>query len=111
MIRSNALMGALLPVFALMLTTSAWAAEPKEGPATSAGPGRILCASPTTCELGLGTPAKLKYSINPTALPDPDKARLKTCTVANKTPCVVTVDGTEMGDPIKIKAKSIKWYN
>lgn len=111
MIRSAIPRCLLLAGVALLLSAPAWAAEPKEGAATSAGPGRILCSAPTQCELGLGTPARLKYSINAAGLPDADKARLKTCTAKDKTPCVVTVEGTEMGDPMKIKAKSIKWYN
>jgi hypothetical protein len=87
--------------------TGAMAADPL----TSAGPGRIVCKSATACELGIGTPAKLRYRINVTALPAADQDRLvKQCT-ARAAPCVATVEGTEMGDPIKIKAARITWYN
>ena len=87
-------------------------AHPKEGPATSAGPGRIICKSAAACELSLGTAVKLKYQINATALPDADKERLtKQCTAQQKAPCIATVDGNEMGDAVKIKAKKITWHN
>ena len=82
------------------------------GPATSAGPGRITCATAKVCELGIGNPAKLKYQITIEALSAEDKDRLtKQCKPAGKTPCVVTIDGTEMADPVKLKATKIKWHN
>jgi hypothetical protein len=86
-------------------------AEAQSVPSTSAGPGRIICRSAAACELGIGTPAKLRYQINATGLADADRARLtKSCT-AKAAPCIVTVEGTEMGDPIKLKATKITWYN
>jgi hypothetical protein len=82
------------------------------GPATTVGPGRITCKSASACVLGIGTPATLKFQVDPSALPDADKDRLsKQCKLTGKTPCVVTVQGNEMGDPMKVKAASIKWYN
>jgi hypothetical protein len=45
-------------------------------------------------------------------LPAADKDRLsKQCAVGGGTPCVVTVQGTEMDDPLKVKAMKITWYN
>jgi hypothetical protein len=80
--------------------------------ATSAGPGRMICKGGKMCELGIGDPVSLKYQINVEALTADDKDRLsKQCKPNGKTPCVVTIDGTEMGDPIKLKAAKIKWYN
>jgi hypothetical protein len=77
--------------------------------ATSYGPGRIICGSATSCELGIGSPASLKYRIDPSALPDADKNRLtKQCT-AKAAPCVGTVTGSETKDVVK--AASIKFYN
>jgi hypothetical protein len=90
------------------LGVSARAAEPAL--ATSAGPGRIICKATSFCELGIGVPAHLRYRVDGSALPDADKARLKQCTVSAK-PCVVTVNGTEMGDAMKVKAAKITWYN
>ncbi len=95
---------------AVLLSTAAIAQQP--GPTTSAGPGRIICKNAASCELGLGTPPKLKYTINATALSDADKERLtKTCSAAQKAPCIATVQGTEMGDAMKIKAAKITFYN
>ncbi len=96
---------------ALILAATPIHAE-QPGPATSAGPGRIICKTAAKCELGIGTPPALKFQINAEALPDDDKARLsKQCAPSGKTPCVVTVQGTEMGDPMKVKAAKITWYN
>ena len=106
---SGALRGAT--VLGLGLVFAAAAAAQATGPATSAGPGRITCGSATACELGVGVPAKMKYRIDTAALPAADKDRLtKQCT-AKAPPCVATVQGTEMGDPMKLKAASIKFYN
>jgi hypothetical protein len=79
-------------------------------PPVSAGPGTITCTDSTHCQLGIGSPAKIKYVVDATALSAEDKTRLKTC-VAGKPVCVATVTGTENGDPLKVKAASIKWYN
>jgi hypothetical protein len=79
---------------------------------TSAGPGRITCKTAVLCELGIGTPVALKFQINVAAASAADKDRLsKQCTPNGKTPCIVTVQGTEMGDPMKVKAVKITWYN
>ncbi len=76
---------------------------------TSVGPGRITCRSAASCELDIGSPASLKYKIDPSALAAADKDRLtKQCT-AKGTPCVATVTGTE--DKTGVKAASIKFYN
>jgi hypothetical protein len=89
----------------------AWAqSQPATTPATtSVGPGRITCHNASSCELGIGTPASLKYQIDPSALPTADKDRLtKQCTTKG-TPCVATVTGTEV--KAGVKAASIKFYN
>jgi hypothetical protein len=88
-------------------SAGAWAqAQPA---ATSYGPGRITCGTAASCELGIGTPASLKYKIDPSALPAADKDRLtKQCT-AQRAPCVATVTGTE--DRNVVKAAGIKFYN
>ena len=99
---------AILASLSAGLAVSAWAAEP--GPATSAGPGRIICKVVSFCQLGIGVPAHLRYRIDGSALPDADKARLKQCSVTAM-PCVVAVSGTEMGDLMKVKAAKITWYN
>ena len=98
---------AVLCALLLAAAAPAWAAD---APSTSAGPGRIVCKSATQCELGIGTPATMRYQIDASALPQSDKDRLKQCTAKGK-PCVATVDGTEMGDALKVKASKITFYN
>jgi hypothetical protein len=92
---------------AMLSGTAAWAqAQPAP---TSAGPGRITCTTAASCELGVGSPASIRYKIDASALPDADKTRLvKQCT-AKLPPCVATVDGTET--KAVIKASKIKFYN
>jgi len=76
---------------------------------TDVGPGRIFCRSATACELDIGTPASLKYKIDPSALAEADKDRLvKSCTV-KAAPCIATVTGTDA--KTVTKATKIKFYN
>jgi hypothetical protein len=76
---------------------------------TDVGPGRITCRSATSCELDIGIPVSLRYTIDPSALADADKDRLvKSCTT-KAAPCVATVTGTDT--KTVIKATKIKFYN
>jgi hypothetical protein len=94
----------------ILAATLAWSQQP--GPSASAGPGRITCKTAILCEVGIGTPVSMKFQVNVADLPDADKDRLsKQCKPNGKTPCIVTVQGTEMGDPMKVKAAKITWYN
>jgi hypothetical protein len=64
------------------------------------------------CEVGIGTPVKLKFVVNVEALPAGDKDRLnKQCKPTGNTMCIVAVQGTEMSDPMKVKATKITFYN
>ncbi len=88
---------------------SATALAQTQPPATDVGPGRIICRTATSCQLEIGSPASLKYKIDPSALAAADKDRLiKRCT-AKGTPCVATVTGTET--TAGVKAASIRFYN
>jgi len=90
------------------LASASAGAQPQPAP-TNAGPGRITCRSATSCELDVGSPASLKYKVDPSGLPAADKDRLtKQCT-AKAAPCVATVTGTE--STAGVKAASIKFYN
>lgn len=80
-------------------------------PATSAGPGRIVCRSASKCELSIGTAAAMRYHIDIAALPKAAQQRLVRHCKPRQKACVATVDGTEMGDPLKVQAESIKFYN
>ena len=94
-------------VAALACSTTAWAQA--QAPATDVGPGRVICKSAQSCDLEIGSPASLKYKIDPSALAAADKDRLtKQCT-PKATPCVATVTGTET--KTVVKAASIKFYN
>lgn len=105
-------MRVFMPALALVLPASMAQAVETPGPATSAGPGRAIRTNATTCELGVGSPAKLKYRIDVTALPAGDNDRLsKQCGPKGENPRIVTFDGNEMSDPVKIEAAKIKWYN
>ena len=103
---------AMLRVAALvagtMVSLPAWAAD---APATSAGPGRIVCKSAKTCELSIGTAAAMRYHIDIAALPKAEQQRLVQHCKPKQKACVATVDGTEMGDPLKVKAEKIKFYD
>ena len=97
----------VIVVVAVSGATTGWAQAPTG--ATNVGPGRIIGRNSTSCELDIGTPASLKYRIDPAALATADKDRLiKRCTVKT-TPCVATVTGTETRTGVK--ADSIKFYN
>jgi hypothetical protein len=96
----------------LLLAPQLARAQTAPGTTVSAGPGRITCKTATICEVGIGTPVSLKFQVNVQALPVEDKDRLsKQCKPGGKTPCIVTVVGAEMGDPMKVKAAKITWYN
>lgn len=83
--------------------SSAWAQ------ATNIGPGRVFCSSATTCELDIGSPASLRYKIDPAALPAADKDRLTKHCSPKGTPCIATVTGEEVKSVVK--ATAIKFYN
>jgi hypothetical protein len=101
--RAAACIGVLVSMVAGSANAQAQAAT------TSYGPGRIICRNATSCELGIGTPANLKYRIDPSPLPEADKSRLTTQCTAKETPCVATVTGAELKNVVK--AASIKFYN
>jgi hypothetical protein len=89
--------------------TTGWAQAPTA--ATNVGPGRIICRNATSCELDIGTPASLKYRIDPAALATADQDRLIERCTAKGTPCVATVTGTGTETSTGVKADSIKFYN
>jgi len=94
-----------LVVGAVAPATSALAQQ--SGGDRTVGPGRIVCNA-SFCELGSGALPKQRFRINVSALPEAEVRRLRTCTGVSK-PCIVTVEGTQLGDPMKIMADSIQW--
>jgi hypothetical protein len=80
----------------------------RAAPAT-VGPGRIFCNA-SFCEMGSAARPKERTRIVVSNLSPDDIHRLRKCTGVAK-PCIVTVDGTEQGDPMKIMASNIHWQD
>ncbi len=72
------------------------------------GPGRIVCNA-SFCELGSGARPKERVRVIISDLPREEVQRLRKCTGVSKPPCVVTIDGTQQGSPLKIMAQNIRW--
>lgn len=77
--------------------------------AVSVGPGRIVCNA-AFCELGSGSSPRQRYRIDVAALPEAETRRLRKCSGVSK-PCIVTVDGIEQGDKLRIMARDIHWQD
>jgi hypothetical protein len=75
-------------------------------PAT-VGPGRIFCNA-AFCEMGSGARPKERFRVIVSNLPAEEIRRLRKCTGVAK-PCIVTIEGTEQGDQMKILASTIRW--
>jgi hypothetical protein len=87
---------------ALVATAEAQRAAP-----ATAGPGRIVCNA-AFCEMGSGARPKERVRIIVSNLSRDEIRRLRKCTGVAK-PCIVTIEGTEQGDPMKIMASDIHW--
>lgn len=80
----------------------------RAAPAT-AGPARIVCNA-SFCELGSGAQPEQRIRVIISNLPQDEIRRLRKCTGVAK-PCIVTVEGTELGDQMKIMATRIQWQD
>jgi hypothetical protein len=78
----------------------------RAAPAT-AGPGRIVCNA-AFCEMGSGARPKERVRIIVSNLSRDEIRRLRKCTGVAK-PCIVTIEGTQQGDAMKIMASNIQW--
>jgi len=76
---------------------------------TAVGPGRIVCTA-TFCEMGSSARPKERVRVIVSDLPQEEIHRLRKCTGVAK-PCVVTIEGTEQGSPMKIIANRIQWQD
>jgi hypothetical protein len=95
---------------ALVLVATVTPAHAQRATPASVGPGRIVCNA-AFCELSLGdSPKQQRIRVIASRLPEDDTRRLRKCTGVSK-PCVVTVDGIEQGDPMKILATRIVWQD
>jgi hypothetical protein len=73
----------------------------------TAGPARIVCNA-SFCELGTGSRPKERIRVIVSELPHDEIRRLRKCTGV-ATPCIVTIEGTERGGPMRIMASGIHW--
>lgn len=73
----------------------------------SAGPGRIVCNA-SFCQLGSGARPKERFRVIVSDLPREEIRRLRKCTGVAK-PCIVTIEGTDQGNPMRIMATAIHW--
>jgi hypothetical protein len=87
---------------------AATAQAQRAAPAT-VGPGRIVCNA-AFCEMGSGARPKERVRVIVSNLPFEEIHRLRKCTGVAK-PCIVTIQGTQQGDAMKIMATSIRWQD
>ena len=91
----------------LVLAAVAGSAEAQRAAPATAGPGRIVCNA-AFCEMGSGARPKERIRIIVSNLPQEEIRHLRKCTGVAK-PCIVTIEGTEQGDAMKIMASEIHW--
>jgi hypothetical protein len=80
----------------------------RAAPAT-VGPARIICNA-SFCEMGSGARPQERVRVVVSNLPSDEIHRLRKCTGVAK-PCIVTIQGTQQGDAMKIMASSIQWQD
>jgi hypothetical protein len=73
----------------------------------TAGPGPIFCNA-AFCEMGSGARPKERVRVIVSDLPQDEIHRLRKCTGVAK-PCIVTIEGTQQGGPMRVMASSIHW--
>ncbi len=71
------------------------------------GPARIVCNA-AFCEMGSSARPKERVRVIVSNLPQDEIHRLRKCTGVTK-PCIVTIEGTQQGGPMRIMARSIHW--
>ncbi len=99
--------GLLAAGFGLVLAASVVAAEAQQATQVTVGPGRIFCTA-SFCEMGRGARAQERIRVIVSNLPPDEIRRLRKCTGVAK-PCIVTIEGTQQGDVMKIMASAIHW--
>ena len=97
----------LAPV--LLVLAAGGTAQAQRARPVTVGPGRIVCNA-AFCELGVGDHPRQRYRVIASRLPEEEIHRLRKCTGIAK-PCIVTVDGIEDGDQMKIMATRITWQD
>jgi hypothetical protein len=82
-------------------------AEAQRAAPATVGPARIICNA-SFCEMGSGARPKERIRIIVSNLPQDEVRRLRKCTGVAK-PCIVTIEGTQQGDVMKVMATAIRW--
>jgi hypothetical protein len=103
--RSRAGIGGQLIRLAISLSVAL--AVPAQANTTTVGPARIVCNA-TFCEMGTSARPKERVRVIVSNLPHDEIRRLRKCTGVAK-PCVVSIDGSEQGSPMRIMATEIHW--
>ncbi len=80
----------------------------RAAPAT-VGPGRIVCNA-AFCEMGSSARPKERVRVIVSNLSPDEIHRLRKCTGVSK-PCIVTIEGTQQGDVMKVLATTIRWQD
>jgi hypothetical protein len=83
------------------------AADAQRAAPATVGPGRLICNA-SFCEMGSGARPKERIRVIVSNLPPEEIRRLRKCTGVAK-PCIVTIEGTQQGDAMKILASTIHW--
>lgn len=96
-----------LLVTAPCVTTFVIPADAQRAAPASVGPGRIVCNA-AFCEMGSSARPRERIRVIVSNLPQDELSRLRKCTGVAK-PCIVTIEGTEQGDQMKIMASNIRW--
>jgi hypothetical protein len=101
--------GFVLPATATAQTATAQTAGSQTAgvQVASIGPARIVCNA-SFCQMGSGARPKERFRVIVSDLPKEEIHRLRKCTGVAK-PCIVTIEGIERGDPMRIMASSIQW--
>jgi hypothetical protein len=96
-------------LLATCVAMAAWTptADAQRAAPATVGPGRLICNA-SFCEMGSGARPKERIRIIVSNLPPEEIRRLRKCTGVAK-PCIVTIEGTQQGDAMKIMASSIHW--
>ena len=100
--------GRMLAVAVAVVASAATGYAQRAAPVT-VGPGRIFCNA-AFCEMGSGARPNERVRVIVSSLPQEEIHRLRKCTGVAK-PCIVTIQGTQQGDVMKIKADGIRWQD
>jgi len=100
---------AALLLAGLVLLAAAVTAQAQRAAPATVGPERIICNA-SFCEVGSGARPKERVRVIVSNLPQDEIRRLRKCTGVAK-PCIVTIQGTQQGDAMKILANAIQWQD